>query len=134
MKKTFLQVLLLCLVTAAAFAQDVTVKGRVTDKATKAPVFGASVAVKSDLTRSTITNDAGEFTLAVPGPDAVVIIHSFGYRDIEIPVGTRTFLDVSMEEEAKGLEEIVVVGAVLAVGNPEGCPRAAPKAIQEVFS
>lgn len=113
MKKSFLQVLLLCLVTAAAFAQGVTVKGRVTDKATKAPVFGASVALKSNLTQATITNDAGEFTLAVPGPNAVVIVHSFGYRDVEIPVGNQTFLEMSMEEEAKGLEEIVVVGAVV---------------------
>lgn len=113
MKKSFLQVLLLCLVTAAAFAQGVTVKGRVTDKATKAPVFGASVALKSNLTQATITSDAGEFTLAVPGPNAVVIVHSFGYRDVEIPVGNQTFLEVSMEEEAKGLEEIVVVGAVV---------------------
>ena len=28
---------------------------------------------------------------------------------------------------------IVVVGAVLAVGNPAGCPRAAPQAIQDSF-
>ncbi|SEI54050.1 TonB-linked outer membrane protein, SusC/RagA family [Dyadobacter sp. SG02] len=113
MKNQILQILLLCLVTTAALAQSVTVKGRVTDKATKAPVFGASVALKSDLSKGTITNDTGEFTLTVSGPDAKVIIHSFGYQDIEIQVGNQTFLEVIMDEEAKGLEEIVVVGAVV---------------------
>lgn len=113
MKKQVLQVLLFCLVAACSFGQNVTVKGRVTDNATKEPVFGATVALKSDLTKATITNDAGEFNLNVPNADAVIVIHAFGYKDVEATVGSQTFLEISMNEEAQGLEEVVVVGAVV---------------------
>jgi TonB-linked SusC/RagA family outer membrane protein len=113
MKKQVLQVLLFCLVAACSFGQNVTVKGRVTDNATKEPIFGATVALKSDLTKATITNDAGEFSLNVPDANAVIVIHAFGYKDVEATVGSQTFLEITLNEEAQGLEEVVVVGAVV---------------------
>lgn len=113
MKKQVLQVLLFCLVAVCSFGQNVTVKGRVTDNATKAPLFGASVALKSDLTKATITNDAGEFSLNIPAANAVLMIHVFGFKDIETTVGSQTFLEIALEEEPQGLEEVVVVGAVV---------------------
>lgn len=105
--------MLFCLVAVCSFGQNVTVKGRVTDSATKVPLFGATVALKSDLTKATITNDAGEFSLNIPAANAVVLIHAFGYKDIETTVGSQTFLEIALDEEAQGLEEIVVVGAVV---------------------
>jgi TonB-linked SusC/RagA family outer membrane protein len=113
MKKQVLQVLLFCLITFCSFAQNVATKGRVTDNATKEPVFGATVALKSDLTKATITNDAGEFNLNVPDANAVIVIHAFGYKDVEVTLGSQTFLEITLSEEAQGLEEVVVVGAVV---------------------
>ncbi len=64
LKHTFLRGMLLAfaLVTIPAilFAQNVQVKGKITDAVTKAPVQGASVTVKNSTT-ATATNAGGEF-------------------------------------------------------------------------
>lgn len=120
MKNRILPVLLLCLTTVGAFAQHV-LKGRVTDQVTQAPIFGAQITLKSDRTKGTITNDAGEFTLQAPAGAVTLIVHSLGYKDAEVPVGNQTFLTISLEEDnAKGLDEIVVVGAVVKRENLTG--------------
>ena len=56
-----------------------------------------------------ITDMEGRFSLEVE-PAAILIFSFVGYKSQEIPVGTQTNLNVILEEEAKELNEIVVMG------------------------
>jgi TonB-linked SusC/RagA family outer membrane protein len=90
-----------------AFAQAQTVKGKVTD-GTGQTMPGVNVVLKGT-TSGTTTDGDGGFTIQAQPPD--VLIFSFiGYKTQEIPVGSQSTIDVSMEEDATTLQEIVVTG------------------------
>ncbi len=46
----------------------------------------------------------------MPDNDAVLVFSFLGYKEVEIPVGTRTEITVVMEPEAELVDEVVVVG------------------------
>jgi TonB-linked SusC/RagA family outer membrane protein len=72
------------------------------------PLPGVSVAVKGT-TLGTITDSNGQYRFSVTG--AKILIFSFvGMKSQEISVEGRSTLNVVMEEEAVGLEEVVAVG------------------------
>lgn len=102
--------LFLYFVTAAggAMAQQRTVTGTVTDTDNQ-PLPGVSVIVEGT-TIGTITNNDGYFTLSVPA-DAETLLFSFvGMRTQPASLDGRTTFTIVMEEEAIGMEEVVVVG------------------------
>lgn len=71
-------------------------------------VIGASVSIKGT-TNGTITDIDGAFTLEVP-ENATLVISYIGYLSQEIPVNNRTEFNIILKEDAKLLDEIVVVG------------------------
>ena len=83
------------------------VTGTVVD-ASGVPIIGANVMVKGT-TNGTITNMDGMFTLEV-SKDAVLRISYIGYVDQEIAVGNKSVLQVSLMEDTKALDEVVVIG------------------------
>lgn len=86
---------------------EVQVTGKVVDENGEG-LPGVSVVVKGT-SSGTTTNLDGEYKLKVS--DNAVLSFSFvGYQSQEVAVGTRSVIDVSMEPDAKQLEEIVVVG------------------------
>ena len=98
---------LLCLLPVWALAQTKTVKGVVKDAAGQT-VIGASVLQKGT-TNGTITDFEGSFTLEVPS-DAVLTISFVGYKSQEISVAGKTSLEVTLEEDAQMLDNVIVVG------------------------
>ena len=84
-----------------------TVKGVVTDNF--GPVIGANVLVKGT-TNGVITDVDGKFVLSDVPEDAVLQISFIGYVTQEIKVAGKTEFNVQMSEDAKALEEVVVVG------------------------
>lgn len=87
---------------------QISVKGRVTDSSGD-PLPGLSVVLKGTTT-GTITDFDGKYTLAnVPG-DATLVFSFVGMKSQEIAVAGKTTLNVSMEEESIGIEEVVAVG------------------------
>lgn len=72
------------------------------------PVIGANIVVKGT-TNGTITDMDGNFVLDVPA-DAVLHVSYIGYSDKEIPVGNQTVLTVSLTEDSRALDEVVVIG------------------------
>lgn len=72
------------------------------------PVIGANIVVKGT-TNGTITDMDGNFVLDVP-TDAVLHVSYIGYSDKEIPVGNQTVLTVSLAEDSRALDEVVVIG------------------------
>ena len=87
---------------------DIVLQGRVTDEA-GAGLPGVNVTVKG--TPHGVTTDArGDFRLAVPDRNAVLVFSSVGYVKQEITVGERTALDVVLKADTQSLGEVVVVG------------------------
>ncbi|MBL4674852.1 MAG: TonB-dependent receptor [Mucilaginibacter sp.] len=98
----------LLLLTTAAYAQNKTVTGKVTDGSTNEPVPGASVRVKNT-TNGTMTDGQGTFKLNI-ADDATLEVTSVGYKPTEIRAGGNGALLVKLESLNKSLTEVVVVG------------------------
>ncbi|MBE7176466.1 MAG: SusC/RagA family TonB-linked outer membrane protein [Mucilaginibacter polytrichastri] len=92
----------------SAIAQDRKISGVVQDGA-KVPVIGASVKVKGSNT-GVATDENGRYTISVPTNGTTLVFTSIGFRTREMPVGSADQLNVTLTEEAKGLNEVVVVG------------------------
>lgn len=95
------------LISVASVAQ-VTVQGKVTDNNNQ-PLSGVSV-IQKGTSRGTYTNSAGNYSLAVPNQQAVLVFSSVGYPTQEIPVGSKTSVDIQMTPIPGQLNEVVVTG------------------------
>lgn len=95
-------------VSDAAVAADVVVKGKVTDDKGE-PLPGVTVQVKGT-SRGVTSNANGEYSIEVPGPDAVLIVSSIGYDRREVPVGGNAELNITLNVSASKIAELVVVG------------------------
>lgn len=91
-----------------AFAQTRVVSGKVTDKTNGSPVPFASVKVKGS--KLGLSADAtGNFSIKAKDGDVLEISGS-GFKTIEMPVGSSTFLNVSLDANSE-LKEVVVTSA-----------------------
>jgi TonB-linked SusC/RagA family outer membrane protein len=95
---------LLCM-QASLFAQR-TVSGTVSDADGTLP--GVNVVVKGSAT-GVLSGADGKYSISVPNNDAVLVFSSLGYASQEVKVGTRTVIDVLLNETAEDLDEIIVV-------------------------
>ncbi|QRQ99776.1 SusC/RagA family TonB-linked outer membrane protein [Dyadobacter sandarakinus] len=105
-KRYAFSLFLLLFTMIGAFAQ-VTVKGKVQDtKGTGLP--GVSVVVKGT-TAGTVSDNEGVYTISAP--DNATLVFSFiGYLTQEAVVGNKSNIDVTLLDDTKALEEVVVVG------------------------
>jgi TonB-linked SusC/RagA family outer membrane protein len=90
----------------AAWAQ-VEVKGKVTDAADGTVLPGVSIIVQGTLT-GTVTDVDGKYVLSVPEGYNVLIFSFVGMLTQEVNIDGRTIIDVAMEEDVVGLDEVVV--------------------------
>jgi len=93
---------------AQAIWQQATVSGKVTDAGGQ-PLPGVTIVVKGT-TRGTVTNADGEYILTDMSPDATLVFSFVGMRTQEIVVGNQTTINVTMEEDVIGIEEVVAIG------------------------
>ena len=95
------------LLPLCVIAQNVTVRGIVKDANGEA-LIGVSVSEKGT-TIGTMTGIDGDYSLSV-SPNAVLRFTYLGYDAQEISLGGRTQINVILQEDAKLLDEVVVVG------------------------
>lgn len=88
--------------------KKVQLRGTVTDLQ-GIPVIGVNVIEKNAPANGTITDTDGNFTLSVPA-DAKLTVSYIGYLSREIPVKGQSVLTVTLQEDTKALDEVVVVG------------------------
>lgn len=100
--------LIMCLLSRAAFAQEVAVSGTVKDDAGNL-LPGVNVIVKGT-SNGTATDVNGAYRLSVPNRNAVLVFTFIGYEALETTVGERTAIDVVLLPDVKTLSEVVVVG------------------------
>jgi len=104
-KISFILIFLFC--TYSAFAQN-NITGVVTDAQSGETLPGVNVHIKGT-TSGTITDINGKYSLSAAGTD--VLVFSFvGYQSQEVPVGDQKVINISLQEESLGLNEVVVVG------------------------
>ncbi len=88
--------------------QQIRVTGKVTDSSGN-PLPGVSVMIKNT-TQGAITDTDGNYFLSTIPPDATLIFSFVGMRTQEIAVVGQTSINVAMQEETVGIEEVVAVG------------------------
>lgn len=93
---------------AAAYAQKAKlVTGKVVDA--RGPVMGATVALKQNSAKATLTDLNGNYSIDVAGVSGAVLEFSYvGYETQEVAVGSRTVVDVTMKESTQKIDEVVV--------------------------
>ncbi|MBU2047272.1 MAG: TonB-dependent receptor, partial [Bacteroidetes bacterium] len=110
MKQKLLSILLLCVMLAStALAQDKRITGRVTSREDGLPLPGVSVKVTGTKT-GTQTDASGNFSISVPVGSKSIEVSYIGFLSQIISIGNKTVINVSLENDAKQLSEVVVVG------------------------
>ena len=106
--KRLLLLLVLLFTIHFTYAQRATVTGKVTDEK-GAPLPNVSVLVKGT-SNGVTTGVDGNYSIAVPNKEAVLIFSFVGLRTQEITVGDNTALNVQMSGSATQLNDVIVVG------------------------
>ncbi len=117
--------LICCLATGLAWGQAATLKGRITDAATKEPLFGATVLIVGTYNGGT-TDDNGNFTIPnVKAGDYTIRISYIGfvsreYTGIRIPKGGVYELNAQLKEAGRTLDQVEIVGERAVVDLESG--------------
>lgn len=109
--KIYCRLILLVYLSVAAttsFAQQRLIKGVVKDQQGET-LPGVSVQIKGT-GRGTMSNNNGEYSIQVPGNNAVLVFTYIGFQSKEVPAGSKQTLDVTLEMSDNALSEVVVVG------------------------
>lgn len=105
-KNCMLLLLLVCIFSTIAFGQErKTISGKVVDDAGKG-IPGVTVSVKGSKT-TVVSNAEGEFSISA-SPSDVLVLSSVGYEKTEMPVGSNSFLNLSLKAAVGSLDEVVV--------------------------
>ena len=137
-RRALVWLILMCLLPLGALAQQITVKGSVSDG--RDPIIGATVKVKG-AQGGAITDYDGNFTIQVNQGQTLVFSY-VGYQTKEVKA-TKTQLNVVLAEDNAVLGEVVVVGygtmrksdltgAVAQVGE-KAIEKAIPTSIDQVL-
>ncbi len=89
-----------------AYAQT-TVSGRVTSGEDAEPLPGVNILVKGT-SDGTISDADGNFSIAVPSSESVLVFSFVGYQVQEVAVGGRSSFDIALASDAQQLSEVVV--------------------------
>ncbi len=100
--------LALMLIQSMAWAQVITVTGKVTDFMDGSPLVGVSVVVKGT-TIGTSTDPFGNYSISAE-PTSTLIFSYIGYETFEEPVQGKAVINIVLMEAVEALEEIVVIG------------------------
>jgi TonB-linked SusC/RagA family outer membrane protein len=95
--------------SSTAFAQSKTITGSIKDTKGDA-VPGVAISVKGTPTKGTTTDGNGKFSLAGVDSKTVLRVSSIGFETQEVNVGNKSVVEITLEENAASLEEVVVVG------------------------
>jgi len=108
MRKMLAVILCLTFVAGQLMAQNRTISGKVTH-ADGSPVSDASVMVRGTSTGTT-TKEDGTFSLSISSNARVLLVSSVGMGTMEVPIGTKTVINIILQPAEKDLQEVVVVG------------------------
>ncbi len=103
----WLALLLSVVFSLSVYAQNITVKGTVSDESGE-PLMGATVMVKG--TNNGVATDLdGNYSISAPSKGTLVFSY-IGYDNLEMPVNGRSTIDVVMQSNSMMLDEVVAIG------------------------
>ena len=103
------------LIAGFATAQSVTVSGNITD-ADGEGLIGATV-VEKGTTNGVVTDFNGNYELTVSNSDVTLSVSYTGFADQDIPLAGNKLINITLEESAETLNEVVVKGFSGVVGK-----------------
>ncbi|PWJ60414.1 iron complex outermembrane receptor protein [Dyadobacter jejuensis] len=104
----FLLVLAALMISSTlSWAQNVSISGRVTDLRSEG-IPGVTITVKGTTTGTNSDID-GNYTISAPA-NASLSFSAIGFVTEEIAIGNKTVINVTLKEDIRALEEVVVVG------------------------
>ncbi|MGC9343919.1 MAG: SusC/RagA family TonB-linked outer membrane protein, partial [Bacteroidales bacterium] len=89
-------------------AQTRQITGVITSAQDNSPLPGATIMVKGT-TIGAISRPDGAYTISVPQDASVLTFNFVGMKSQEIEIGDRTKIDVALELDAVGIDEVMVV-------------------------
>ncbi len=101
--------IIILLINASLFAQNIIVSGTVNDLSTGIPLPGANVIIKGT-SSGTVTDVNGNYSIEVTDPNSILVFSFIGYEEKEIQVNGQTFIKVDLPLNAQDLDEVVVIG------------------------
>ena len=112
--------MLAVLVSSAAFAQNIEIRGTVTDETTGEGIPAASVQLKGSA-KGTLTDMDGRYSINVPA-NSILVFSSLGYEAAEVNVSKGGTFNVSLKQDKQMLDGTVVVGygSSKKIGNTVG--------------
>lgn len=109
MKSNYLLMIFLFFSTLG-FSQSFDIAGNVKEKGSGLPIPGVNVQIKNS-TKGASTSFDGTFSLNGIPSGSTVVFSYLGFKNFEYKVTSSTMrLNVSLEQDAKSLDEVVVVG------------------------
>lgn len=105
--RIFFTAMVLTLVSVAAMAQNITVKGTVKDQDGE-PIIGANVVLQGSTRVYALTDAEGAFSLNVPA-DGILDVTCLGYLAQSIGVNGKSVLSIILADDSQLLDETIVV-------------------------
>lgn len=110
MKKTLLFLLISLWISFESVGQDRTISGKVTSAEDGTGLPGVSVLLKGT-PNGAVTDGEGLFKLTVPSQGGILVFTFIGLQSKEVEIGSRSTVDVQMDQDVTQLSEIIVTGA-----------------------
>lgn len=109
MRRLFTSLFVILLLVTSVSAQQRTVTGIVKGKDDGLELLGVNIKIKGS-TSVTQSGLKGQYSIRIPGDNAVLVFTYIGYTTQEVVVGKRSVVNVSMSPDAKSLGEVIVTG------------------------
>ena len=112
-KQLLLSSFLMLFLSVVTFAQQRTVTGTVTSTDDNLPLPGVNVVIQGTAT-GTISDFEGNYSIDIPGGEAILQFSFIGYATQAVDVGTSTVIDVILVPSAIAMDEVVVTSLGIA--------------------
>lgn len=99
----------LIVIVPSELMQQKAVSGIVTDSKTNTPLTGVNVVVKGTTT-GTFTDSNGKYFINLTETNATLVLSFIGYLTQDISVSSGSTINVTLVEDARVLDEVVVIG------------------------
>jgi TonB-linked SusC/RagA family outer membrane protein len=94
--------------TMSELQQGILISGTVTD-VTGEPLPGVNISIQGALT-GVVSDADGKYSISVPDKNAILVFSFVGFTRQEIPVGDRTTIHITLNEDTQEIDEVVVIG------------------------
>jgi len=102
-------VIILLFVSAKAYSQQLTIKGKVTDASNGETLPGVNILLKGS-NNGTTTNSNGRYEISVPAQSDTLIFSYIGYQKKSVAINGRQKINVALKSAVTRMHELVAIG------------------------